>query len=249
MSDLDVKSDEELTEEFIRLQLELRERLVTEDTEEWAHSADKLRLIGGLDISYDKTDSSRGCVTCVVLDATNDFEIVYKNNTFIQLTTRYIAGFLAFREIEFLVNEYQTLRQNKPEFLPQVWLIDGNGVLHPRKFGLASHFGVVVDTAVIGVAKNPYYLSFIDQSVKDEHKRQIHTLCSVGDRFPITNSSGEVLGVALKTAPDCKNPVYVSVGHKVSLNTAVDVVLKCCRYRVPEPTRQADIISRQQINK
>jgi len=248
MSDSCGKSDKELTEEFIRLQLELRHKLVVCDTEDWALDMNKLELIGGLDISYDKSNSSRGCVTCVVLNAKNDFEIVYKNNTFIEPINRYIAGFLAFREISFLVKEYDTLKQNGSQFMPQVWLIDGNGVLHPRKFGLASHFGVLVDSAVIGVAKSPYYLNFVDQSVKDDHKRQKLSLGKVGDQFPITNSSDEVIGVALKTSSDCKNPVYVSIGHKVSLNTAITVVLKCCKYRVPEPVRQADIISRQLIN-
>ncbi|XP_054157242.1 endonuclease V-like [Oppia nitens] len=244
------KTIEDLTEEFMKIQIELSEKVITQDSDDWMSDLNSCDLIAGLDISYSKTDSCLGCVSCVVLDANNQFAIVYENNSIIRLTNQYIAGFLAFREIEFLVKEYETLKQNQPKLLPKIWLIDGNGLLHPRKFGLASHFGVLTDTAVIGVAKNPYYMSFVDQSVKDEHKRRILSLQKIGDQFDIKNSSGdEVIGVALKTRNDCKNPVYVSIGHKVSLETAIQVVLKCCLYRVPEPIRRADIISRQQINK
>ena len=125
-----------------------------------------------------------------------------------------------------------------------------SGLLHPRKLGLASHLGLLIDSPVIGVAKNPYYLTFADQKVKSEHKSKIKDkLKEVGDRFDITDISGEVIGTALKTSRDATNPVYVSVGHKLSLETAIRVVLNCCKYRIPEPTRMADIISRQEINK
>lgn len=128
MSESSEQTDEELVKDFERLQSELTQKLIIEDTEEWAQNINGLELIGGIDISYDKRDDSRGCVTCVVLNARNHFEIVYKNNSIIRISNRYIAGFLAFREIEFLVKQFEILRQNCPKFLPQVWLIDGNGI-------------------------------------------------------------------------------------------------------------------------
>ncbi|CAG2172375.1 unnamed protein product [Oppiella nova] len=128
MSDSCGKSDEELTEEFIRLQLELRDKLVVCDTEDWALDMNKLELIGGLDISYDKSDSSRGCVTCVVLNAKNDFEIVYKNNTFIEPINRYIAGFLAFhwKEVSKQMGD-RSEWQCQRHFRTKVYYVMSNG--------------------------------------------------------------------------------------------------------------------------
>jgi deoxyinosine 3'endonuclease (endonuclease V) len=97
------------------------------------------------------------------------------------------------------------------------------------------------------VAKNPYYFNVVDKTVKDDHKRELLKLEKVGDSTPIYSSDKEVIGVALKTRDNCKNPVYVSIGNRVSLNTAINVVLKCCKYKIPEPIRQADILSRKQL--
>ena len=75
----------------------------------------------------------------------------------------------------------------------------------------------------------------------DEHKRQIEMMRYRGDDFPLEDKEGRVLGIALKTSDEAKNPVYVSIGHRTDLETAREVVLKCSQYRIPEPIRQADI--------
>ncbi|XP_040438117.1 endonuclease V isoform X3 [Falco naumanni] len=128
----------------------------------------------------------------------------------------------------------------------EVVLVDGNGLLHPRGFGVACHLGVLTDLPCIGVAKN---LLHVDGVVRNElHREQIRSLQRGGDTFPLTGTSGRVLGMVLRSYNSSK-PLYISVGHKVCLETAVRLVKSCCRYRIPEPIRQADIRSREYIRK
>ncbi|XP_075296915.1 endonuclease V isoform X4 [Opisthocomus hoazin] len=129
----------------------------------------------------------------------------------------------------------------------EVLLVDGNGLLHPRGFGVACHLGVLTDLPCIGVAKN---LLQTDGVVRDElHREQIRSLQREGDTFPLTGTSGRVLGTVLRSSRNSYRPLYVSVGHRVCLETAVRLVRSCCRYRIPEPIRQADIRSREYIRK
>ncbi|XP_040386483.1 endonuclease V isoform X6 [Cygnus olor] len=128
----------------------------------------------------------------------------------------------------------------------EVLLVDGNGLLHHRGFGVACHLGVLTDLPCIGVAKN---LLQVDGLARDElHREQIRSLQRGGDTFPLTGTSGNVLGMALRSCNSSK-PLYISVGHRVCLETAVRLVQSCCRYRIPEPIRQADIRSREYIRK
>ncbi|XP_063207902.1 endonuclease V isoform X5 [Chroicocephalus ridibundus] len=129
----------------------------------------------------------------------------------------------------------------------EVLLVDGNGLLHPRGFGVACHLGVLTDLPCIGVAKN---LLQVDGLVRDElHREQIRSLQREGDTFPLTGTSGRALGMALRSNNNSSKPLYISVGHRVCLETAVRLVKSCCRYRIPEPIRQADIRSREYIRK
>uniref|UniRef100_A0A8B9ZMR9 Endonuclease V n=1 Tax=Anas zonorhyncha TaxID=75864 RepID=A0A8B9ZMR9_9AVES len=119
----------------------------------------------------------------------------------------------------------------------EVLLVDGNGLLHHRGFGVACHLGVLTDLPCIGVAKN---LLQVDGLARDElHREQIRSLQREGDTFPLTGTSGSVLGMALRSCNSSK-PLYISVGHRVCLETAVRLVQSCCRYRIPEPIRQPD---------
>ncbi|KAK4015249.1 hypothetical protein OUZ56_030232 [Daphnia magna] len=132
----------------------------------------------------------------------------------------------------------------------QVFLFDGNGILHPRGLGLASHFGVYTNTCTIGVAKNLYQMDNVLRD--DNHLAKINSLTAAGEHFFIENlsASGEVLGAALKTTQEAKRPIYVSVGHRIDLECALWTVMQCVqRFRIPEPTRQADIRSRKVVRK
>ncbi|NXU67429.1 ENDOV Endonuclease, partial [Horornis vulcanius] len=120
----------------------------------------------------------------------------------------------------------------------QVLLVDGNGLLHPRGFGTACHLGVLTDLPCIGVAKN---LLHVDGVARDELDReQVRSLQRSGETFPLTGASGKVLGMVsvLRSYNNSSKPLYVSVGHRVSLGTAVRLVRACCRFRIPEPIRQ-----------
>ncbi|XP_062447582.1 endonuclease V isoform X5 [Rhea pennata] len=129
----------------------------------------------------------------------------------------------------------------------EVLLVDGNGLLHHRGFGVACHLGVLTDLPCIGVAKN---LLQVDGLARDElHREQIRSLQMEGDAFPLTGTSGKVLGMVLRSCNNSSKPLYISVGHRVCLETAVHLVKSCCRYRIPEPIRQADIRSREYIRK
>ncbi|KAG8564903.1 hypothetical protein GDO81_012623 [Engystomops pustulosus] len=125
----------------------------------------------------------------------------------------------------------------------EVLFVDGNGVLHHRGFGVACHLGILTGLPTIGVAKNLLQVDGLENN--ESHRGQAKELQMGGDFFYLKGTSGNVLGAALKSSQKSVKPVYISVGHKISLEAAVKLVHSCCKYRVPEPTRQADIRSRE----
>jgi deoxyribonuclease V len=140
-----------------------------------------------------------------------------------------VPGLLAFREIPLLLAALERLDRR-----PEVLVCDGYGIAHPRRFGLASHLGVLLDLPSFGVAKN----EFIGVYAEPGPRR--------GDWSPLSEGE-EVLGRAVRTRTGVK-PVYVSVGHRIGLADATDLTVRLStRFRVPEPTRQADILSRQAL--
>lgn len=126
-------------------------------------------------------------------------------------------------------------------------MVDGNGLLHPRGFGLACHLGVLADLPTIGIGKNLHHVDGLTLSgvkqlleAKDSFSKDLLTL---------TGSSGRIWGVAMRSTWNTSKPIFVSIGHRISLQTAVKVVGMTCKYRVPEPVRQADIRSRDFLRK
>ncbi|XP_061335783.1 endonuclease V isoform X1 [Pezoporus flaviventris] len=220
-----------------REQARLRASVVEEDTEQWQKDSSfpGLERVGGVDLSYIRGDESSACASLVVLSYPA-LEVLYEDCRMVAVSAPYVAGFLAFREVPFLVEAVQRLQQEEPKLKPQVLLVDGNGLLHPRGFGVACHLGVLTDLPCIGVAKN---LLQVDGLAKDElHREQIRSLQREGDTFPLTGASGRLLGMVLRSCNNSSRPLYVSVGHRVCLGTAVRLVQSCCRYRIPEPIRQ-----------
>lgn len=133
----------------------------------------------------------------------------------------YIPGLLSFREAPAILAALGGL-----ELEPDLVFVDGQGVAHPRRFGIASHLGLLLDRPTIGVAK----------SILVGHHEPVGP--TVGDRAPLV-ADGEVVGYALRTRPGVK-PVYISVGHRIALEAAGEWTLRCSRgYRLPEPTRRA----------
>lgn len=236
---------EELVQQWESEQAHLRQLVVEEDTEPWQKSPDfcGLERVGGVDLSFIRGDAVNACAQLVVLSYP-DLEVLYDDSQMVSLTAPYIAGFLAFRETPFLLEALQRLEKNNPKLMPQVVLVDGNGLFHHREFGLACHLGVQSGLPCVGVAKNLLQVEGVYKN--EEHQSQIAALQKGGDSFPLT-SSGKVLGKALRSSDKSQKPVYVSIGHKISLDTAVRLTHSCCKYRVPEPIRQADCRSRQYL--
>ncbi|KAF7104167.1 hypothetical protein CFC21_105087 [Triticum aestivum] len=230
-------SDLELQkQQWARTQDALKGRLVLEDDFEWSlpsassnsdqgDARSKLKYIGGVDISFLKEDPSTACAAVVVLDA-NTLEIVHEEFDVVRMQVPYIPGFLAFREL---------------------LMVDGNGLLHPRGFGLACHLGVLADLPTIGVGKNLHHVDGLDQS---EVRRQLEAEGNCNKEcISLTGQSGTIWGAAMRSSPGSLRPIYISVGHRISLDSAIGIVKYCCRYRVPEPTRQADIRSKVFLQK
>jgi deoxyribonuclease V len=177
------------------------------------------KLVAGVDISAPRFHGRvRG--TVVVLSYP-ELEVVEIGAVEQAVEFPYIPGLLSFRESPVILAAYGKLR-SKPDLI----LVDGQGIAHPRRFGIASHLGVLLDVPTIGCAKS--------------------MLCGTHDVLgPEAGSTagieheGEIIGMALRTKANVR-PVYVSIGHKVDLAAAVSWVSKCCwGYRLPEPTRLA----------
>lgn len=133
----------------------------------------------------------------------------------------YVPGLLSFRECPAILAAMRRLKVQ-----PDLVMVDGQGIAHPRRIGIAAHLGVLLDKPTIGVAKS----RLIGTHDEPYQKSGYYTdLCD----------KGELIGGVLRTRDNC-NPLYISVGHKIDLPTAIDLVLECCRgFRLPEPTRLA----------
>ncbi|XP_069511288.1 endonuclease V [Ambystoma mexicanum] len=246
------EEEEELQKEtramWEREQSQLKSHVITFDTEEWQrdHGFSGLKRVGGVDLSFIKGDDVNACASLVVLSYP-ELEVLYEECQMVCLTAPYVAGFLGFREVPSLVDAIERLQLEDSSLMPQILLVDGNGILHHRGFGFACHLGVLTGLPCIGVAKNLLQVDGLENN--DRHKEQIRELRRGGDRFCLMGDSGTTLGMALKSCDKSAKPIYVSVGHKISLESAVRLTVNCCKYRTPEPIRQADIRSREYIRK
>ncbi|MDR6565118.1 deoxyribonuclease V [Chitinophaga ginsengisegetis] len=205
-----------LTEDAaIAIQEELRRQVITTD-----ELPDTIKIIAGTDVEYDK-DSNLIAGSIVLLDYTT-LQVVAVATHCMEVTFPYIPGLFSFREMPPLLKAWEKL-----PLLPDLIVCDGQGLAHQRRFGMACHFGVTVNKPVIGCGKSRLCGEYHD--LGEER----------GSIAPLIESS-EHIGNALRTQT-ATNPVFVSTGHKISLATATDIVLKLCtQYRLPETTRISD---------
>jgi deoxyribonuclease V len=176
-----------------------------------------VRHVAGIDVSV-RGDVARAAVVVLDFEGLNpvDYAIAARPVTF-----PYVPGLLAFREGPVVLDALEQV-STKPDLL----ILDGQGLAHPRRLGIASHIGLLVDMPAIGCAKS----RLCGQHGEPGEEPGEHT--SLVDK-------GEVIGVVLRTRRGVK-PVYVSIGHRVDLTTSIEYVLACCRgYRLPETTRWA----------
>jgi len=182
-----------------------------------------MRLIAGADVSYAKRAATM--YAAVVVLEWPSLNVVEEVTAEQQAAFPYIPGLLSFREMPALLAAFEKLRAK-----PDVIICDGHGVAHPRGFGIASHLGVLLDVPTIGCAKKRLVGEHAEPSVEK------------GSRTPL-RLDGRTIGTVLRTRSKVR-PVFVSVGHRIGLPSAVRVVLEAAvRYRVPEPTRLAHVLS------
>ncbi|MDQ5909730.1 MAG: Endonuclease [Pseudomonadota bacterium] len=199
--------------EAIALQQELRGRVILDDR------LGPVQRVAGVDVGFE----AQGTVTRAAIAVLRYPELEVLETAIARRPTTfpYLPGLLSFRELPAVLEALEQLRE-----LPDMLLCDGQGIAHPRRLGIASHLGLLVDTPSIGVAKT--------------------RLCGTHEEPPNQRgawtplwANGEMIGAVLRTRPSVK-PLYISSGHRVSLETAIQFVMACCtRYRLPETTRHA----------
>lgn len=194
-----------------RIQDEWASLVVTEDR------FGEIKHIGGVDLGYRGAEGIAAMVVLTYPDLIPVDRAVHKG----VVNFPYIPGLLSFREIPLILPAYEKLKAE-----PDILIADGQGIAHPKRLGLASHLGLVLEKPVIGCAKSRLCGQYREPA-RDKGS------------FEHLYSGEEIIGTVLRTRTDVK-PLFVSTGHFVSLDTAVRVVLACCpKYRLPEPTRLA----------
>jgi deoxyribonuclease V len=204
-------------QEAIRIQQELRARLIARDDD-----PKEFRTIAAMDVSYDKR--SPWLFAAIVLMRLPGFQVIETAGVRAQARFPYIPGLLSFRESPAGLEAWEKLHTR-----PDCLICDGHGYAHPRRFGFACHFGLLVDLPTIGFAKSVLVGRFDPPGVA---------------RGSVTDlvDAGELIGAAVRTREDAE-PVFVSVGHRISLERAVATILACTAgYRIPEPARRAHVL-------
>ena len=199
--------------------IETQKRLASQ-VETIDHLPAKIKTVAGIDLGYDEaTNTSRAVV--VVLSFPG-LELLETSEAILPIQFPYVPGLLSFRETPVAVVALEKLKLE-----PDLILCDGQGLAHPRRFGIACHIGILADVPTIGVGKSILVGKF--ENLGNER----------GSIAPLIHKN-EQIGVALRTRKDVQ-PLYISAGHRISLPTAIDYVLKCTpKYRLPETTRLAD---------
>ena len=194
------------------IQLALRDKVVQDDRFSGP------RYVAGVDVGFKDRRTARGAV--VVLEFPS---LTLRDQAFASapVTFPYVPGYLSFREVPVVLKALAKL-QLKPDII----LCDGQGLAHPRRFGFACHLGVIANVPSIGVAKTRLIGDYREPG------------CQKGAWMPLKHNNADI-GAVLRTRTD-KRPLFVSVGHRISLAAAIKIVLACCtKYRLPETTRAA----------
>jgi len=205
-------------EEARTIQRDLRRSLILHDD----GIPDDIRLIAGADISYARGDDL--FYAALVVLTLPGLELVEETSHTERVTFPYIPGLLSFREGPVLLRAFAQLQTR-----PDVAVFDGQGLAHPRQFGLACHMGLFLDIPTIGCAKTRL-TGTADHETGPRPGDYAHLVLD-----------DDIIGAVVRTKKGVK-PVYVSQGHRIGLKRSMEIVLASCRgYRLPEPTRQAHL--------
>lgn len=210
-------------EEAKAIQQKLRSQVIQSD------QFDKIQYIAGVDVGFE--DNYALTKAAVAVFNFPELELVESAIAILPTCFPYIPGFLSFREIPAILEALKKLT-----VIPDLICCDGQGIAHPRRLGIASHLGVLIDCPTIGVAKSILVGSHQEVALEK------------GSQQPLIDC-GETVGTVLRTKDKVK-PLYISVGHRISLATAIEYVLQCTtKYRLPETTRIADRLSKGESKK
>ncbi|MBQ8569459.1 MAG: endonuclease V [Oscillospiraceae bacterium] len=210
--------------EFLRIQNSLKDKIICTD----CFDTDNIRTIAGVDLAYYNKNDEEYAVCCIVIIDRSTHKITETKHFGGRIECPYIPGFLAFRELP-LIRKTADLLEQKPD----LYMFDGNGYLHPRHMGIASHASFYLDAPTIGVAKTYYRVEKdLDYTEPD---------IEAGSYTDII-LNGQVYGRALRTHTGVR-PVFVSVGNHISLDTATSLTLELTdkESHIPVPTRYADL--------
>lgn len=181
------------------------------------------RFIGGADVGFEQDGTVTRAV--IVVLSWPELQLVEYQIARIPTQLPYIPGLLSFREVPGLMAAWEKIQQK-----PDLVLVDGQGIAHPRRFGVACHFGLLADVATIGVAKSRLCGDDVELNAEPESVEMLKV-------------AQEQLGWGYRSKKRC-NPLYLSPGHKVSFISSLEWVKRCIQgYRLPEPTRFADGIA------
>ena len=210
---------------FLEIQNQLRNQIIQTDDPVLS----ELKTVAGVDLAYwNDADGTESAVCCIVVIDCVTHEVLEKQQYSGKIEVPYVPEFLAFRELP-LVKKAAALLQIRPD----LYVFDGNGYLHPRNMGIATHASFYLDAPTFGVAKTYFRVS--DQVIYDEPD-------DVPGSFTDITVDGEVYGRALRTHKGVK-PVFVSVGNRISLATACEIAMSFVtkESHIPLPTRLADL--------
>lgn len=184
-------------------------------------------FVAGVDVGFENENTIARAA--IVVLAFPSLEPVASSIARRPVTFPYVPGLLAYRELPVVFDALEKLERE-----PDLIIVDGQGRAHPRRFGIACHLGVLLDKPTIGCAKS----ILVGRAALPENR--------FGAWTPLVDK-GETIGAAVRTKLDTKraiHPIYVSIGHRIDLETAMDFVLRCTkRYRVPETTRYAHLVA------
>ena len=215
----------EMQERFLKEQNELRSRIVTEDTFE----PESIGLVAGVDLAYWQDRSGQEqAVCCIVVIDRRTHKIVEKKHFSGRIEVPYMPGFLAYRELP-LVRKTAGLLEKTPD----IYIFDGNGYLHPRNMGIATHASFYLDRPTIGIAKTYFRVDKKTDYTEPAPESGSYTDIVI---------EGKVYGRALRTHTGVR-PVFISVGNGVSLDTACNFAMELTdkESHIPIPTRLADL--------
>ena len=190
----------EMREEFIKQQNDLRDRIEPTDK----YEKNLVKLIAGIDLAYWKQNEEEYAVCCIVVINFDTHEVIEKKHYSRKIEVPYIPGFLAFRELPLILKTVELL-----ETSPDIFIFDGNGYLHPRHMGIATHASFYLNKPTIGVAKTYFRIDQKTDYTEPENE--------VGSYTDIV-INGEVYGRALRTRKNVK-PIFISIGNFISLIT------------------------------